>query len=343
MALEKRKLPLMKKASPVWRRLLSAGLVLGGLGYLVHVTYQMAKDVDWGRFSAEPSTLILIIGLFGLSMTAQYFCWMWVVNRNEKTTPFFDGYFAFSAALISRYLPAGKIVQLVGMHQFTTRSDQRMNATYSLMLVTVVSFASGFLAALAGCGSIVHQPVGLIAIATLVVASTIFGLHQGWAFKILGKVFPKYAALGEGYRIKIGLLLRVLVTVFLFCWVSDGVCCLLSLSMLGSSIPWKELPFVLSAHFVSILGGAATIIVPTGIGVRDGIFIALLKTRFPASQAIWMALVVRFCGILGELAFLIPFAFQKKRLASLGTPSGQKGSGFEEFPDAGQVGERMKV
>jgi len=328
----------MKTVSPFWKHFLKTWLVIGGVAYLVRLAYVMSGQLDWGAIRARPGVFGIIVVLLTANLVSQFLSWLWIVRRGATTLSLVEGYRSFSAALLSRYLPAGKLFQFVGMHQFTVNPADRVNATYSLMQLTLVTLIAGFIAALPGVGLIVHRPLIFIFGGTILLVAGL-GVYQRWGGRILRKFSSRFAAIDESQRMGVSMFATLLAANVFFSWGFFSISGLLSLSLIGVSPSWNDLPFVLSSHFLAFLGGAAAVVVPAGLGVRDGIFIALLKVRYLPAQAIWMALAVRLFGIFAEMVFVAPFLVQRVRSQNpLRTIGPNKSAGLEKFAESRKLG-----
>ncbi len=292
-----------RKSQSISRLLFGAGLVY--LGFLLR---QLGHSVDWRLLVRYPSLAGVILCLFVMASLVQFFCWWFITNRKSGEVSLSRGYFAYGAAAACHYVPAGKALQFVNMHQATERDDQRINSAYSLFVLIVINYMGGFLAALPGITMLTTSFIPFC-VGALFVILGLYCFRRGWLLQ-MAKWVGLYKGPSQNDSISFPLLLIALITQIVFGWVIECACCLASLGMLGVAVPWKELFFVLSCHFIATLGGAASLIVPAGIGIREGIFLSLLRAHFASTQAIWIVLVLRLGSVASELIFLVPLFVQ---------------------------------
>ncbi len=307
----------MKGTHSALRKAIGAVLIVCAIAYLGYRGYQLFVQMDWNRVRVRPLLFVVGLALHVLGLLTQFVCWERIVNRVGKKISWAEGYGAFCVALAAKYLPAGKVMQFVGIHQSTVEEENRWSAAYALVMLTFLSCLAGFIASIPQATTLFPVPQIYLMVGIGLALLGFVAIQQGWPFRILGRFSAKYLELGECEKVNAGLLLGALFAILGLCWISDAFCYLWSLSILGGTVAWNKLGFLVACNFIAALGGASAVVVPSGIGVRDGIFITLLATQFSMPEAIWLALMVRFFSVCSELIFLAPALIGKFKVKRL--------------------------
>lgn len=67
------------------------------------------------------------------------------------------------------------------------------------------------------------------------------------------------------------------------------------------NVGWQHLPFIMGTFSFAMIAGFIAVFTPSGLGVREGVVLAVLKTSMPAGVAAVVALAARLWVTLGEV------------------------------------------
>lgn len=68
------------------------------------------------------------------------------------------------------------------------------------------------------------------------------------------------------------------------------------------NVGWQHLPFIMGAFSFAMIAGFVAVFTPAGLGVREGVVLAVLQTAIPAGIAAVVALAARLWVTAGEVA-----------------------------------------
>ena len=310
-------------ARRIWSRplkqVLQAALVAAALfllGRYVYFRWRDVSDVEF-TFLAGPllvSLLLLAVFYYGYSQSWQrMLSWItdeaFAVDRLNLHRVFF---FSF----VSRYLPAGNVLQLSGRVELLKREGgRRMFGIQSLyyeqlyfigaaglwawlvLIARPVPWVPAWLTGL----SLPGVGIGLLLCLLMLTAPDA-------VLRVGGKVLPSFSARLSGIVIPpLSLIRRVeLLARFLIVNVAQG----------GAAyfVLWSIYPKILSipglflvtaaAYPLSRVAGQLAVLVPGGIGVREGVFAVLLGPFLPVQAIILSAAIIRLVSVLMELAIV---------------------------------------
>ena len=207
----------------------------------------------------------------------------------------------WARSLLGRYIP-GNVMMIVG--RAVLASDEgvpkrvTLAATFYEQALSLGIGTVGSVVFLAAYGNPGGRLLWLLALVPIVLA----GLHpapfrrmSGWALTRIGR--PPLDTLFSGRQVVLLLLLYITGTVPLLI----GVWALVRAAAgpQAGSLPEVGLAFLL-AYTVSFLA----FVLPSGIGVRDGIFAVALSRHLPGGVAIAVSVGLRFALIVIELMFV---------------------------------------
>jgi glycosyltransferase 2 family protein len=294
--------------SPGWklwaRRGLKAALgvlVLAAVGRHVYKTLGDLRERG-GAFRLDPSWLTASVALYlaGLCGFGLYF------GRVLRSSPRPVGYLpALRAYLIShlgKYVPGKAMVVVMRVGLVVPFGARPATAAFATLYETLVMMAAGGLLASAGFAPWPDQRV-----------PAALGLGLGVAFLVVvePRVFPRLSTLmsvpfpGVGPdalpRFSARLLLEGLL------WAAAGwtllglsqVCVIRAL--VSSGVGVERWPLVVAAVALATVAGFVVAVLPGGLGVREGVLMAVLAPAIGEQAAVASALVLRLAWVAGEL------------------------------------------
>jgi len=284
--------------------LLFYGLLSGFLAFYL-------QAMDWRAIgSMHPDFRFLLLALpFSLSARMlQPIAWSGLVrDYGECPPPYAQMSHIYAKSWLGRYVP-GKIAWIGGKVFFGSRYQMRkgvlaltsvIDAGIQLITGLTVAFV---LLSVSGSGVLLPRALRVLAIfgfvlLTLSLTPPIFNR----AARIAYRVFRR-GQTPTGSRLSTGGLART-------------ACVYLGVQILGTGVPFfliKALhpalratayPFVGGATLIAGTLGTLAVFAPSGLGVREGILIVLLKAVVPTQAAVFAAVLMRLWSVAVDLLF----------------------------------------
>lgn len=294
---------------------------LGGILSVVGVAYivwRFATTEAIARLLQHgvPEILVLhamaAVGIYTAGLVLLSLAWWWLMSAVAPRPPEFAPVAAsYATSQFAKYLP-GNVGQYLARHAMLRRLQLPHGA---LLAAAVLEAASLVLAALAWAlpaagtfiESVLHISAGWLVL-TLFVAGVIA------VFMV--RILLLHTRLGSWVSIQRPTrLLGVLVIHAGFFGMM-----VLSLIVVASAIPGVSLSawLLIGVATVSWLAGFVIVGSPGGLGVREAVFVELLRGTVPESTALLLAAAFRVVTFIGDLAFLVLglFAFALLRRVS---------------------------
>ncbi len=284
-----------------WRRRLGAlaGLLICGfLAWALARGWQGVKDYQWDLrwwpFAAGVAVLVLFYLASGIG-------YILILERlHHPCPPRIAVLSIWARSLLGRYVP-GSVLMVVGRvvlshERGVPRRATAAAMTYELILsVGVAAAAAAVFVAVYGVGGAAVWLVALLPLGLVVLHPKIFGPLSTWALrKARRDPLPRLIAPGP---------LAWLVGWYAFTAALLGVAMwLLVWSAAGSDAGGPA--YVGSAFLLSFAASMVAVIVPSGIGVREGAFALALARYVPDGVAVALAVGSRLILTLVELAFV---------------------------------------
>lgn len=281
-----------------WLRVAEALVAAGVLAFLIVFLARHAGAVTAHPWSLEPIRLGVATAILAGAYSAMVALWRIVLDRLGGRLSLLDAHRIWYLANLGRYAP-GKVLQLAGTGWLVRAKGVPARvgigsalAAQAILLVAGAAVAAAALPAdVAGPGL---RAAGIaVAIALPVLCATplverLVRLGGRWIGRDAGAF-----ALPARDRI-------LLVGGYLGVWVGLGVSFWLFVEGVGAG----ELPLVaaIGIHAAGYLAGYLAVVVPGGLGVREGAYAALLGLHLPPPVAVAVALLARLWSTLVELA-----------------------------------------
>ena len=286
------------------------------LGRYVYFRWQDVKEIEF-TFLAWPLliSLLLLLGFyFGYSQSWQRML-SWITDEAFAVGRL-TLYRVFFVSFVSRYLPAGNVLQLGGRVELLKREGGRRKFGIQSLYYEQLYFigAAGLWAWLV----LMVRPVpwvpawltgfNLLGVGIGLLLCLLMLTAPDAALRVAGRVLPSFSARLTGIVIPpLSLIRRVeLLARFLIVNVAQG----------GAAyfVLWSIYPKILSipglflvtaaAYPLSRVAGQLAVLVPGGIGVREGVFAVLLGPFLPVQAIILSAAIIRLVSVLMELAIV---------------------------------------
>lgn len=297
-----------RRTTPPWRRLLEWSFFLAVLVFLV----LYVRSVDWERLrSVEPVWWALVVATV-LALAFRYwgaFIWTQILRtlgaHDVRLSPGLT--YVYAKAWLGRYIP-GTAPWILGKIYFASQHGvpRRKLAVSSLLegglqILVQLVFAL-LLLALDPRAGLVPPSLRVTFVAVLVACAIalvppVFNRVVQLPFRLLRRPPLDAADLPSGRTVATGFALYVAGSVV------GGLSLFFIAKTVYAPLSWAELPFVVG---VSTLAGAVSMLAvfaPGGIGVREGIQIALLSLIMPTEFAFVIAVATRVHGLAVDGAF----------------------------------------
>ena len=209
---------------------------------------------------------------------------------------------------IARYLP-GRIWQYMGRLYWGKKiglADR--NILLSSILEMVFYLCSAFF--LSFYSLKLYLSAGYVYILAGTTIATLIFLHPRILERVINIAGKKYLKSPMSLTFSYWQILLLIISYTLL-WLLIGVQYFFFLNSFYSLSP-SEYISLASINAASWLVGAVSMISPSGIGIKEGVFVFIFKQIIPVSIAIIFALFIRFAGIIWDfLCACIFFAFDR--------------------------------
>jgi len=285
-----------------WRRVAIAGLVVAALACLVYfVVSQWSRlpPIEW-RFHA--GWLALSVAALIVFQALQCQLWVWVLRGLGSPIPVSRAWSIFSVTMLARYVPTN-LAMVVGR----TAMGEREGVPKRVSVAGIVLQLGVTLAGAAALGAyfvivlpdLQDQPLRFAALAVPVLAlillePSVFGRVTNRVLRRLGRE-PLPLALSRRRVLALALVSAVSfavagVAVWAFAETVHGVAA-------------ADVPTVIGSYSIGYAAAVVTLVLPAGLGVREGAILAALAPVLPLTVAIAAAVAVRLLQVGVELAF----------------------------------------
>lgn len=288
--------------SVVWRRVVAAVLVAGGISFLTITIARNARGLQAFRWDPEP--LLLLVSVVALIAVFVWGVFVW----SRVLAGFVAEPIAYRSLLriwflssLARYIP-GKVWQFLAAGQLARAAALPVRLLVTSMIVQMIF---GLLAAL------------IIAVTTLPVNITGIGpIPDGWLVPVVvvaaAFAHPRIINLGLGLAARMssrevlvwrgrwteGLALLVLSVVS---WLFQGLAFFLFIDSLVS-VPFDAVLPLTGINALSFATGYLVVLAPAGLGIREATMTVLLSPYVPDGVAAAIAVSSRLWTIAAELA-----------------------------------------
>jgi uncharacterized membrane protein YbhN (UPF0104 family) len=300
------------KPATVARRLLSLGLVVAALWYLIHTVAANWRQVGSFDWQVQPGLLGLSIVAHVLELLIGVFIWSRVITHFGEPAPHFPALvriWSFSNA--ARYIP-GTVWQFLAAAQLATQAGvSRLLMLTSLAVHVGIVLVSAIVVSLLtipwshlGLGGV--PPVA--ALGLLPVLLVVHPRFLNFMLSLLARMTRRETLRWTGsWAQGIGLLAMAAGS-----WVFYGVAFLLFLRALAP-VSWDAFTPAIGINALSFAAGLLSPL-PGGIGVRESAMTGLLGVlQLPAAVAVVLSGLARLWSIAAEVGTaLVGLAFGRR-------------------------------
>jgi len=306
-------MPLINRSSTVFK-LISFSIII----LLAIIIGKIFVD-NWNKIPFDEIKLnygYLICSILFCLITATFPAWLWknIFHLLDEKPRFIDLWRINTYSQIARYLP-GKIWHYMGKIYWGQKLGlSRKKIVVSTFFETILSICSAFLVSLYSLH--VFLPKGSIYIVCIGIIAMLVSLHPRLLEKTINFIGKKWLSqpivINFRYR---NILLLLLLYVILSLLVSFQFFIFL---LSFYQISFSHYIYFASINAASWLVGFLSFIAPSGLVVKEGVFVFGFKLIVPVSLAIMCAILMRIYIIVTEVLFsAIFFAFDKSAWQNL--------------------------
>jgi uncharacterized membrane protein YbhN (UPF0104 family) len=292
------------------------------IGIVLIIFYFLAKSLvsNWNQireysWDFHYPLLLLSFALVGLAYSALVKVWEQILKQSGHVLSYSKMFKIWFISNLGRYVP-GKVWQFLGMLYLLEKEDVPKSKGFSVaILAQVLSSMAGILIMIGfvkydSYQKLLSHSLWLLVLLTAFIAGVIILIFYP---KLLQKLINFGLEIFKKEKISFDYKPRNLLFYLLSyagCWLLFGFCFLI---FIKSIVP---APFEIYFGVTGAFAGSATIgflalFAPGGIGVREGVLVALLSSYFPVPVATLIALLSRVWITLAELLlFFIALAIR---------------------------------
>lgn len=269
------------------------------------VAFANLSSSDLAEMLHRPKALSVAFVWAFLSCQLPFFTWAICMKLKSPSAKWSTLYRIFSLATVSRYVPAGQVVQYFAVHQYSKEEGFDKGAVFSFFFILVSGFMAGIMLFLVTAPVVVPRwPIYLSVLGMMGWLAVLVSLSSTKLTRlmqvVLSKVWKQAPTLSTAdWRIWI-----VGIPLASAAWISMAMAYWVMLQGEGSS---HQFGFVLASVTGASLIGYATFLTPGGIGVREGVATAFLAQQLPLGRAGLAALTVSCMIVICELSLGLPY------------------------------------
>ncbi|MCB0403616.1 MAG: flippase-like domain-containing protein [Bdellovibrionales bacterium] len=276
---------------------------------LLYVGWRHSNAIDWTRVLLAPHWGLTSLFFSFLTISLNFRIWLRLLNRNGEDLAIADAYRLYSLASLSRYLPGGQVWQYASLIKFSETPEMKVRTASSQFFATLCGLSGGFLLLLLNLNSINlaknGQAIALagIFLGLLVLAFNVRASREKmssvlcWLTRGRFPEIPRISALDFTSGILESTISWALTCgSYLALWV-----------LAGQTATLEVLTFIMASYAVAVLGAYISFVTPAGLGVREGLFAALLSLKVPMGVSVFVSLAGGLSLFLAEIFFLSPF------------------------------------
>ncbi len=339
-----------------WRAM-KWGLCLLVLAFVGRRGWQLWREADWSRVHFEIGWLLLAGLAYTLGWLPSVWFWRRMIARVGGTVRFTDAARAYYCGHLGKYVPGKATVLVIRSALLKDRgaavSVSVLTATCEtlMMMATGAAVAVGLLPWLVRADQIASWPFGLrwiiawpwlpglIVAAVCLMLSPIIASFLTW---LAVKFTPQGMLDGERrVRITPKLVIQGLAA-FAGSWMLHGLSLGFTLRAVSDAVDWTSWPVWTGGVAAATSAGFAALFAPGGLGVREGLLMAVLENQphITDAQAVMVPLLLRAVWFLSEICVAagLFYLFTTKPPYGEGTESQVSGKALAAGSEDGKTG-----
>jgi uncharacterized membrane protein YbhN (UPF0104 family) len=263
----------------------------------------------------RPGWLALSLGLTWAMYFLLVLAWRSILRSWGQDLDLWSAARIWTVSSLGKYIP-GKVWAVAGMALLSQRAGVApWAATGSAIIMQVLAIGTGAaVAGLAGVQALEAAKPGIQVGLVLLVAGSLFSIGLLLWPPLLARLLRLAAPETAGGRQPTAGSLLVGIAANTAAWLGYG----LALSFLARGLvphAHLDLRLAIAAFTASYLAGFLALLVPGGIGVREGLFILMLQEPLGVATATSLAVGSRLLLTVAELGAAVPFLAFRRRQA----------------------------
>lgn len=297
----------LSKQKKAYAQLIVIALVLISLCLAGVILVESINEISFSFLLDNPLLLVAVVMqiMVGLALVN---AWKSLLDSQTGSPLLFSECSAqIGITLLGKYLP-GKVWGLIGRNfLLTQRGVSQSNALGLLLVDQILIFTSSAFIGLAALIAFYSAAASILYIFAFGLLLGLLGKNLAavinWALRKAKFLFARLVTSNEPMQLTIepGYLLRSFSAYSLYWVLGALVLCLLFYPLIESDLR-GGITIIVAAVPLAMLLGFVAIWAPGGIGVREGVLIAILGIQMPLDQAAIIAICFRLVCILFDLA-----------------------------------------
>jgi len=254
---------------------------------------------------------VIYISMAFLAVAITYiintYCWFYTVNSMSKCKiRFVDSFAVFNTCYLTKYIP-GKVwslaIQMYCLKKYGLSKSLVLYINIITLYISIVASLTLGISYLFFTSSVIPLSVTVPSLIILIISQIIFIKYGSIVFNRLLIYLNKLLKLDIQYfeaPLKLFIHLHI---VYLFASLTFGMAAYLLCSGIGFQVPDGNKFSVMSSMLISEVVGVLAIIVPSGLGIREGAMYLQLKSHLPDTISLILPLASRLVNMLVDISF----------------------------------------
>lgn len=281
------------------------------LGFIVRYVWINADRLRGAELELRVPVALLSFAVLLVYLGGRALVWHHITRRLGVAVPLSRSFVSWNYSLLGKYLP-GKVFLLLGRLEEYRRADKSMGkVTLAFFLETVATLMASVLTILLALLLVDIDPVARHRRVLWIAVVLFLALLHPW---LLSRVINGALRLLRRPAVTLDLRLRDTVSFVGLAtvnWLVFGLGFYLLIDAIYP-IDLRHIVFLAGAVSAASLAGILAVVVPSGLGVREGILAILLAQVMPAPVAAMISLASRLWVTAGEGAGIgLAFALSK--------------------------------
>lgn len=317
------------------------GLAIGlaGVAFVTRLVIRDWDEISEAVAEARSGLMVasVLVGIAGMAVIGLN--WVHLVRRSGAPVHVDRGMSWYFVGQLGKYVPGG-IWPVVGRAEMAARADVSRRVAYTTTAASM--FATYFTAGLVGAallpwalGAAAPLAVGVPILLAIGVATAFHPRFTGWLLALTTRLTRRQVLPAvPSWRSTLVTLARHVPA-----WIAIATATWVVARALGFDI---DLVLLIAATPASWLAGFVIIGLPGGLGVRESVFVALVATQAPETEALAVALLARIVfvavDVLGALSSVAIVSIGNRRRGRRTSPASRRVDGGENPASESRTG-----
>ena len=260
-------------------------------------------------FDFNINALYIVLAFLAVAITyiINTYCWFYTVNSMSKCNiGFVESFAVFNTCYLTKYIP-GKVwslaIQMYCLKKYGLPRSLVLYINIITLYISLVASLSVGISYLVFTSSVIPLLVTVPSLIILIISQIIFIKYGSKVFNRLLLYLNKLLKLDIQYFEAPMKLLIYLHVAYFFAALSFGMSAYILCSGIGFQVPEENRFSVMSSMLISEVVGVLAIIVPSGLGIREGAMYLQLKSHLPDTISLILPLASRLVNMLVDISF----------------------------------------